>query len=63
MDKALKVELVVNVDAKLVWLHPPKNTEEQIMREQADVMARKAAHSLNTAVQLLVLELLNAQRY
>ena len=56
-----KMKLVVNVSAKFEWLEPPKNMEEQVIREQADVMAKAAAHNLNTAVQLLVLELLNAR--
>ena len=56
-----KNKLVVNVSAKFAWSEQPKNMAEEAMRKQADNMANEAAHKLDQAVQLLILELLNSQ--
>ena len=54
-------KLIVSLRARFDWLEPPKDTPERMMREMADAMADRAAHDLTAAVQLLVLELLNAK--
>lgn len=56
-----KTRIVVDVVARIDWLHPPKDNAEEIMRAHANVMAAAAGKKLEIAVQLLVVELLNAQ--
>jgi hypothetical protein len=49
-----EMRLVVDVRARLDWLHPPKNERERILREVANNEAAKVAHDLHAVVQLLV---------
>lgn len=56
-----KMRLVVEVQARLDWIEPPKDMSEEAMREYANSMAAKAGKQLEPAVQLLVADLLNAQ--
>ena len=56
-----KMRLVVDVKAHLDWLNPPANKEEELMREQANVMAAKAAHDVREIAALAVSLLLSAR--
>jgi len=53
-------KLVVTVNARFDWMEPPSSPEIEAMRAQANVLAGAAAHQLNQAVQLIILELLNS---
>ena len=56
-----KPKIVVSISAKIEWLEPPKDKTEEIMREHTNMIAAAEGKKLETAVQLLIAELLNAQ--
>lgn len=54
-----KMQLIIEPRARFEWLEPPKNRAEEIMREQADVLAASAMHRIEPAIRVLVMELLH----
>ena len=59
-SKDPKMRLVVEVKARLNWLNPPANKAEELMREQANVMADNAAFDAREVTALVVSMLLKA---
>ena len=57
----MKTKLVVNINAQFDWDEPPKDKTEEFVRIKSNIMARNAAKKLEQAVQLMILEFLNAQ--
>jgi len=57
----MKPELIVHIDAYFKWANPPADKAEEIWRNQANTIARASAHKLRQAVQLITLEMLEAQ--
>ena len=53
--------LVVGIKAQIVWADSPKDIEEEIMRKRTNIMVAKAARQIESAMELLVAECLNAQ--
>ena len=53
--------MIVEIRARMEWLEPPKNKDEEIFREVVNVMTGQAGKQLEVAVKLLIAELLNAQ--
>ena len=56
-----KPKIVINITAKVEWPQPPKDSIEEHMRVMANVITAEAGKKLETAVALLVAELLDAQ--
>ena len=56
-----KSRLVVEVKAHFDWLNPPATTAEEVMRQQANVMADKAAFDVRE-IAALVVSMLLAER-
>lgn len=54
------MRLVVDVTARFDWREPPRDERERIMREQADVEARRAAQRIQYIAQAMVAEILSA---
>ena len=57
-----KDRLVVNIDAHFDWINPPASKEIESVRATANILAKEAAHKLNQAVQLIILEMLNSHK-
>ncbi len=55
-----RMRLVVEVTARFDWREPPKDEPERIMRENADIEARRAAHRIQYIAQAMVAEILSA---
>jgi hypothetical protein len=53
--KTINADLVVNIDCKISYRAPPRNTEEQIIREASDRALAKIAHDLQESVGHMVL--------
>lgn len=62
-SKDPKMRLVVEVKARLNWLNPPANKAEELMREQANVMADNAAFDAREVTALVVSMLLNERAH
>ena len=62
-SKDPEMRLVVEVKARLNWLNPPANKAEELMREQANVMADKAAFDAREVTALVVSMLLNERAH
>jgi hypothetical protein len=56
------MRLVVNVDAHFDWLTPAETELDKVMRAEADICAREAAHRLNAVFKLLISEWLAANK-
>ena len=56
-----KMKLIVDVKARFDWLEPPKDTADEVVRAQADILAGVAADRLKQAFHLLVAEFLSTE--